>query len=123
MAVFEGDLITIELDPNEHFDMVPYSRIMEVIGIIPNWLAAEQALPADQAIHVNYAHGGGWYRVNGFTIDPATGVLTYPEDPDMYPLAKFTRKAWPNEIVYQYEYGYVAVFNTETYELNIARID
>lgn len=95
----------ITLDPTDHYKHADRSALLEVIGVIPYWLDIHHDYPADQAIHLNYAHGGGWHRLNGFVIDPSTGVLSYPEDPDLHPLIKYKRLEHPNEVVYQYEYG------------------
>lgn len=113
------------VDPTCHFsvedDPMRLERVLELIGIIPMWLEACPDRPAREAIDVNYAHGGGWYSLKGFTINEE-GVLSYPEDPDLYPIVEYIRDGHLNERCYQYEYGWVAVVNGEGV-LDVARID
>lgn len=123
MMSFTNDNISIEFDPTNHFSSTPFSIIADAIGIIPQWLNDYAAYPADLAIDMNYQHGGGWHSFEGFTINPENGVLSYPEDPDLHPMVKYNRPLWEHEDVYQYESGWVAVYNTKTKSLNVARID
>lgn len=98
----------VEIDPTGFFEKQgtnPY-LIFDNLGLIPGFMFNDEFLdrPAWEALDSQYVHGGGLY-VNEATITDE-GLYQYPGDPDLYPLAKYTRAA---EIIYQYQYGVMAV--------------
>ena len=117
-------IMQVIVDPTCHFsvedDPMRLERVLELIGVIPMWLESMPAHPAREAIDNNYAHGGGWFSMKGFTVNEE-GVLSYPEDPDLYPIVEYIREGH-DERCFQYEYGWVSVVDAEG-NLDVARID
>jgi hypothetical protein len=96
-----------------------------VLGYIPDWLSQpeSQMLPAAEAINVNYQHGGGWHSFEGFLLSN-NGSLRYPGDPILHPIVKYERTYGDREeIIYQYNHGWVAVTDPEHSTLDVSRID
>ena len=113
-------MISIKLD-----NQVPWEDLHAMLGYIPNWLAhpSFSKLPAQQAIDVNYQHGGGWHSFEGFILSKS-GALRYPGDPLLHPLVKFIRTCnGKEEVIYQYRHGWVAVTDADHSTLDVARID
>jgi len=61
----------------------------EAWGYIPEFLNEDDPRPAQEQIHSNYAHGGGWHDFEGFTLDfdrekLSRATLSYPGDPSYH---------------------------------------
>ena len=92
----------------------------EHLGLIPLFLSSEDTAPAREQFDANYAHGGGWLPMSGWTLSDKL-VLTYQdgEDPPLSPLAaaKFN-----GELILVYPYGWVAIVQPDgTFE--VSRMD
>lgn len=120
-------LLAAIIDPCRVYDpmMENSTRIANSLGYIPHWLSNEKYkhLSIVEAIHEQYAHGGGWHSFKGFT-HTENGILSYPDDPDTIPLVKYERTTpdGKTEIAYQYPYGWVMVLNDDN-SIRVARID
>ena len=102
-----------KLDPTGHFSgrNVPPKKLVEALGIVPYFVlsAAEDAQePTARAVLDIMAEAYGFYLgdMEGGTVD-AEGVYSYPEDPDLYPLIKWT--VGEKVDVFMYPYAIVAV--------------
>jgi hypothetical protein len=87
------------------------------VGEIPLWLSESDPDSAQQQIHKNYGHGGGWHPMTGFTMEST--ILRYPGDPPFAPLARMQMRG---EMIYIYEYGIVAIVQKDG-SFEAARID
>lgn len=95
----------------------------EALGLLPEFLTHADDRPARTQLHEAYAHGGGWHRFEGFTLNasepPEAWKLAYPGDPAMR-LIGYTRLR--DETIALFESSWVAVVAADgTYE--IARMD
>jgi hypothetical protein len=88
------------------------------LGALPDFIDQEDPRPAKEQFHENYAHGGGWHPIKGFSHKGM--VLTYPGDPPLEPIAM-----WPlrDEMIVVYRHGIVAIFSTKTGDFEVARLD
>lgn len=90
----------------------------EVLGIIPEFIDDTDPRPLREQFNAKYI--GGWYPMQGFTlIDQETGVIQYPGDPPMKPLA------WTvvgKERFFLYQYAFVGIFQ-EDGSFEVARMD
>lgn len=85
------------------------SGFVEYLGLLPGFLNADDPDSATQQFNKNYEHGGGWRPIDGYTLEE-NGVLTYPGDPPMQPLAIASMR---NETIIVYRYGIVAVIQPD----------
>lgn len=112
----------IELDPTGHYAARSASpgRLLQACGYIPAML--EDLLPGERArdcLDRQYKHGGGWDPFKGFAMSDS-GVMTYPEDPPLYPIASFLLEN--GELVYMYQYSWVAIVQPNG-DFEVARMD
>lgn len=119
-----GIEVLIEYDPTNKFMHIHPKTIGYALGYIPNWLADPRFIDDSivECIDKNYQHGGGWHNFDGFTHE-GNGVLSYPDDPDLYPLAKYERTTnCKKEVAYQYLHGWFCSMNDDG-SIRVARID
>ncbi len=109
-------MISWRIDPLLHWPDVPNHRLAGFLGFIPEIIPG--VLQAKSEIHVNYAHGGGWHPMDGFTMNDQ-GVLAYSGDPDMFPIAE--GKNDHGETIRVYEHGWVSVSTAEGFD--VTRMD
>jgi hypothetical protein len=88
------------------------------LGYIPEWLNDEDPDDAVKQINKHYLHGGGWHSFKGFE-HKRNGILEYPGDPPLKPLAKAKLR---EETIYFYDHSWVAVIQ-EDGSFDVARID
>jgi hypothetical protein len=88
------------------------------LGMLPDFINQNDPRCARDQFDANYAHGGGFIPIRGFTNKNM--VLQYPGDPPYYPIAM-----WPlrHEMIVVYRYGLVAIFSTEDGSFSVARLD
>lgn len=112
-------MLQIELDPTGHYGEhnVNPEYLVPMLGLLPQFLAESD--PADDAREAfDKAYGFGLYEMTGGNVDKNSGIFTYPEDPDMYPIAECIRG---DEIIYFYESAIVAIVSkTSTF---VTRMD
>jgi hypothetical protein len=90
---------------------------MDSLGFIPEFLSIDNPQPAKEQIHNTYV--SGWHAFQGFTMDPETHVLTYPEDPPFPPLAQARLR---DELILFYDCAWVAIVQKDG-SFEIARLD
>jgi hypothetical protein len=86
-----------------------------VVGVLPLCWDPADPRPALEQHDERQMGNGPWDNFNShpgrkdkFTFDPETGALSYPEDPDMLPLAEATLPL-TGEKIYVYESAWVAI--------------
>lgn len=89
------------------------------LGIIPSFLS-DNGRPAKEQLHDNYAHGGGWDPMKGWTRDTADNGLSYPgDDEKLLPVAEITLG---EEKIYVYRHAWVMILQP-TGEFEVSRMD
>jgi len=91
---------------------------LDQLGILPEFLDADDVRPAREQINDAYDHGGGWMTMTGFTM-AANSNLKYPGDPELRLLWEATIGS---EIVRVYEASVVAIVQPDGM-FEAARID
>lgn len=92
-----------------HFD--------HVWGYIPTFLSLDDPRSAIEQFNDNYV--SGWNRFDDFTLDKETLALSYPDDPDMYPIDKMRFR---DETIAIYPHSWVMVLKADgTHE--VCRMD
>lgn len=102
------------------------------VGFIPEFLSEEDPRSAVEQINQNYAHGGGWRDLpvggsEGFSLAP-TGLLLFPGDPALVPLAEASLHGGicepdaTGELIIVYTNAFVAVKRADG-SYRVARID
>lgn len=110
--------LNITVDPLNKFN-VPVHKIIDACGLVLEWVAdAPKEVKLVPFLDKCYAHGGGWYPFNGYTIHK-DGSLSYPEDPTLYPLIEVQHE---KEVFRQYPYSWVSV-TQEDGTTEVARMD
>ena len=87
------------------------------VGLIPEFMSESNPQPAKAQIHANYAHGGGWHNMEGFTMKGTT--LWYPGDPAYEAIAVMKLR---DETILVYEYGITAIVQRDG-SFEVARLD
>ena len=91
----------------------------EMLGLMPSFLDDRDLRSAREQINANYAHGGGWFAIEGFHYDKLSGLLEYEGDPPYKPLAMSRLR---DEVLIFYEYQLLMVLQKNgSYE--VTRID
>src|SRR6478609_5980080 len=94
-----------------------HTEMRDLLGYLPDFVHIQDLRPAAAQIHQRYTWGG-WMKMDGFTYDPGTHVLTYPGDPPLKPLAS----AWMrDELIMLYRSSMVAVVQKDG-SFEVARI-
>jgi hypothetical protein len=93
---------------------------MELAGFIPQMINADDPRPVREQINANYAYGGGWQPMEGWTLDCSTTSIQYPGDP---PYKLVAVGSMPDgTMIAIYPHAWVAIINPDdTFE--VARMD
>lgn len=91
---------------------------LDHVGCIPEFLSESDPDSAVQQLHKNYAHGGGWHSLPGFTLGDDCS-LRYPGDPPLRPL---WRTRLRRELIIVYECAFVAVIQSDR-SFDVSRMD
>ena len=112
----------ITIDPHTKFTHAPKDQTIGVCGILPHWAVSGSGETMKDSLINNYQFYMGAFT--GGTIDD-TGIYSYPEDPDLYPMLKIDRLDGEDlkEVCYIYEYAMVACKNIDTGDLWVTRMD
>jgi hypothetical protein len=91
----------------------------ENLGYLPSFIDPADPRPAREQINERYAHGGGWYPVQGYKLLTDNNSLHYPGDPPLHPVA-FT--SLRDEVIILYPHSWVAIVQPDkSYE--VSRVD
>jgi hypothetical protein len=89
------------------------------LGFLPSFMSEADPLPAAKQIDRAYQHGGGWKPFQGFTFNPETKALSYPGDPDQFPVALSHLR---DQTLYFYPHAWLLILEADgTWE--VARVD
>jgi hypothetical protein len=78
------------------------------VGFIPDYLDVDDPRPASEQFNERYVYGG-WHPQSGLTHS-RHGVLHFPGDPPMMPLAAIPFRT---EVIFVYPGAYVAIFQPD----------
>lgn len=91
----------------------------EHLGMIPSFLLTSDPRPAAEQIDDRYRHGGGWTPVPKFRLAPDTGILSYPGDPPLVPIAMTKLR---EEVIYFYDHSWLAILQPDG-SSEVSRLD
>lgn len=91
---------------------------MEHLGFLPYFLDTANPAKARDQFNANYAHGGGWHNIPGFTMRPGD-VLHFPGDPPFKPMAETRLR---DERIVFYDCALVAVIQPDG-SFEVSRMD
>lgn len=98
--------------------LIPHA--IDYLGYLPlMWDEADPRKAVEQ-VDTNYAHGGGWSPMSGWTYDPDTKSLKYPGDPVYHPVARYVLHGEEEIIVYPH--AWVAIVQIDG-AFEVARMD
>jgi len=87
---------------------------IDAAGYLPEIISDRDPRPVRQQIESNYAHGGGWNPLSGFSLHLNQGIgcakLLYPGDPAMH---ECSRTHIRDELVILFECDWVAVVQND----------
>ena len=90
----------------------------EVLGILPNFLDANDPRPVREQFDERYAHGGGWHPMKGWELR-YDNFLCYQGEAPLQPLAQMKLR---NELIILYDHAWVAIIQPDrTFE--VSRMD
>lgn len=109
--------------------MIPFMALNKDVtedhlGIIPMFLSEDDEAPAREQFDKNYAHGGGWSPMDGWTLGER-GSLQYGDpseedaDPPLHPYA-FAKLR--DEIILIYPHAWVVILQPDD-SFEISRMD
>jgi hypothetical protein len=90
------------------------------LGYLTEIIVADDSRPVREQLEDRYRHGGGWRPITGFRLNRRTMVLTYPEDPPFYPIA---RTQIGNETVFFYPQCSLLLIMQEDGSYAVTRVD
>lgn len=100
------------------FNLIHPRATMDHLGLVPEFFWEADPRPAKEQINERYAHGGGWFPIEGFE-HRGLGSIKYPGDPVMTPLASAQLH---DETIYVYESGWTMILQPDgSYE--VTRMD
>ena len=103
--------VSCVIDPTDHFSELDPVRLLEACAPIPYWIDVNASPSFQEQVDTKYCFG--LFEIKGGTIDE-NGVYHYPEDPPLYPLAKW-------EVAYMYQHAIISfIKDGETF---VTRVD
>ena len=87
------------------------------LGYIPRFLVSDDPRPA--RVQFDQSYLGGWYKMEGFTLNPKTMSLKYPGDPPLLPLAV---AELGYEKIYVYPHAWVLILQPDG-SFEVSRLD
>lgn len=113
------------LKPNFYPRAIEWMKVkgytaFDLVGYTPMMLDESDPDDAQTQLNKNYAHGGGWNDMTGFTFnDGAQPSLTYPGDPPTLPVAWWKLR---DERIILFDHAWVAVVQPNG-DFRVARMD
>ena len=101
--------IKSKLDPHNKYEHLSVEDLRMSLGSLPSWVMNPTffEFPLKEALDKQY--GFGLFETKGGKVSK-DGIFSYPEDPDLYPIAEIIRG---DETFYQYQYGIVAIIQKD----------
>lgn len=87
------------------------------VGLIPSFLDEEDPRSAKEQFAAKYI--GGWFPLKNFEFNWEDGVLTYPGDPPMKPLAIMVFR---DDVILVYENAWVNIVGKDK-KFEVSRMD
>lgn len=97
------------LNMTMQWEMLHPKMTMDHLGFLPGFLSEHDPRPAREQINANYAHGGGWSPLPGWT-KVREYCIKYPGDPMLRPLAKTKLR---DEVIVFYDHEILAIFQPD----------
>jgi hypothetical protein len=94
--------------------------IPDHLGLIPFFLSFDDPAPAREQFNANYAHGGGWYPMPGWTLKEDLALI-YDEDEDP-PLKPIAAAHFNQELILIYPNAWVAIIQPDG-SFEVSRMD
>jgi len=92
---------------------------MDYLGYLGGFLVLEDERPAAEQINERYGHGGGWFPMKNWVMDPITFKIQYPGDPPLRYVASTNLR---EERIFLYPHGIVTIVQPDG-TFQTARID
>lgn len=70
------------------FELLHPRMTHAMLGFVPDFFSNGVDKPAREQLNDNYAHGGGYSEIKGFTFNKENLTLKYPGDPLLQCLAR-----------------------------------
>lgn len=98
----------IAIDPLDKFKDLPPEHLYECCGLLTSIFCTSEGETFKERGENGYQFGTNWSKCGepGNASITKDGVYSYPEDPDLYPIAEFTKN---DDNVWIYQYGMVVV--------------
>jgi hypothetical protein len=115
----------VTIDPTKSFKKAKQGALLDACGLIPLF-AVEAFMQGHETTEAMFkamtkTYGFGSYPMDGGTVDPETGVYSYPEDPDLAPLVKLELPENP-VTVYVYQHAILSLV-ADGQETIVCRMD
>ena len=113
-----------ELDPTKSFTNAPIERLVQAMGILPNWVAeALEAGCADiEALTASLADSYGFGELHNLKGGEVAkdGTYQYPQDPPLRPLAKIETA---DLAIYFYPHAMLSIVEKKSGDAFVTRMD
>lgn len=97
--------------------MHPYGEYL--LGYLPSFVSDDDPRPIREQLDAHYQHGGGWRPMQGWSLDVDSGVIEYPGDDPLAPVASIEIR---DETLLIYRYAWVVILQKDG-SFEIARMD
>ena len=91
----------------------------QLLGYLPSFLDEQDERPIAEQLDSHYQHGGGWRPMSGWEYDAESGVIEYPGDEPLAPIASTEIR---DETMLVYDYAWVVIAQKDG-SFQIARMD
>lgn len=92
------------------------------LGLVPMFVNDHDPRPLAEQINERYAHGGGWMPLSGWSYDPQTHAIAYPDDLEsLFPFAEYVHPV-TGERLYAYKSSWFAIVQPDD-KYEVARLD
>lgn len=110
-----------QLDPTDHYRRnraTPVS-VVRALGYIPDFLLSDDPRPIREQLTERYGFGELNDGMSDLAKITPEGIMQYPEDPELYPLARATHGS---ETLWVYPHAIIAIVQSDG-SLFMSRID
>jgi hypothetical protein len=92
------------------------------VGIIPMFLSPDDPAPAREQFDKNYAHGGGWHSMSGWTLNDDLSLQYSDKEGSDPPLKPYAKAKFRDELIVIYPYAWV-VIQQQDGSFEVSRMD
>lgn len=90
----------------------------DIFGFIPSFLNERDERSMKEQFNANYV--AGWVEFEGFSFNPDTKALKYPDDPAMRPRGAIKFR---NETALIYPHSWVGILSEDGQDIEMCRMD